>query len=927
MALLAEADIVTALEEAFDSLSSRQIDLPILAARWQLVQESALQQPYLSESTLTLMHSVGSSIASLADMMIGLSADAQSITHDLQQELDVSVTPAAYERDGISDDSRTSIPPYIAPCYEWLLDNLHNPYPSLRTKEQLLRLAREQTAPSSVDGVPTPPSSPRSQRAASSTTSTPDISLDDLDNWFIAIRARIGWHDICRQYFDGSRILMVQAARQLWYPEEPQMEKDFSAGCVAARQAATRGKVADTLPSQRSPHETVAFTVKLQDLDDDEDTSELFPPLNTPLRPDAELALARMEVDARELYAHQLEPSELANSLANSAADHRDVVSQPESIHALKDALARAASERQREARREQRRAKRVRDEMTARAEARKHYPSPEPASDDEESEDDTDSDTSNYDSDSTSESEEEDDTVSWFARSARTSISSAYEEESEDDDDSEDDACENADDSEDDLSDDGDSEEEEEDDEVPAPLAGRKRQLDNDTDDMRSGKRQRCVCLVAAAAQKVVCTHLPTVTHTVFQEHISRVSVRDPGRPRPWSCLACIPKYVRLSPPPAPVRMGPDGVPLGTVRPLKPQSTQTPLEELPCVEVHVQLPQQARGRAQPIKVSGDPTPYSNWDLSCKLRPLVQPLTISGDPTKYANWDLERAPSPAESLRSVSSQSSLSSVDSIFSDVSCSTAATEPEAELAAPESSKAPRDRVLPPGTYFGAADPRLFDPAVWSKYNLEDTPDGVLRQGTRTTPSAFVPTPVHVEQVDLKALPTSRRPSVLRSPVRLSQAVAAPVVSYQQAVAEISSPTTTSFGRGQLTSTLETADKNGDHIPKRRAVSSAKPSPNAEGHRRSLSPTTSPDVSTTSDLMRGFLGSGLLDLPPIHASDKTIGSSAKPRRRSSKLPSVTNITDPAEAARLRLAEIEREAARLDAERRTLQRLASVGG
>ncbi|KAG6874671.1 hypothetical protein C0992_007044, partial [Termitomyces sp. T32_za158] len=79
---------------------------------------------------------------------------------------------------------RPSIPPYTKPSYDWLLSNLHNPYPSRDTRDAISR--------------------------------TSAAARKDVDSWFTDARRRIGWNDARRSYFSNKRAEMVRAASRFY---------------------------------------------------------------------------------------------------------------------------------------------------------------------------------------------------------------------------------------------------------------------------------------------------------------------------------------------------------------------------------------------------------------------------------------------------------------------------------------------------------------------------------------------------------------------------------------------------------------------------------------------------------------------------------------------------------------------------------------
>lgn len=109
-------------------------------------------------------------------------------------------TKDALARLTLEDDGQTSTansrnldpnvpsPTYIHAAYEWLMENIHNPYPSSRIKRDLARRA----------GLPT----------------------SHIHAWFKEVRRRIGWIHFCRRHFRGSRTLAVEAACRVLLPHE-----------------------------------------------------------------------------------------------------------------------------------------------------------------------------------------------------------------------------------------------------------------------------------------------------------------------------------------------------------------------------------------------------------------------------------------------------------------------------------------------------------------------------------------------------------------------------------------------------------------------------------------------------------------------------------------------------------------------------------
>nr|AAZ14916.1 mating-type homeodomain protein [Coprinellus disseminatus] len=87
------------------------------------------------------------------------------------------------------DEMLGSLPPYFKLASQWLLANLHNPYPSSKVKESMAL----QTG------------SPRK----------------DIDHWFSEARKRVGWGDIRRKHFNNKQAGVVDAARRFFLDTDP----------------------------------------------------------------------------------------------------------------------------------------------------------------------------------------------------------------------------------------------------------------------------------------------------------------------------------------------------------------------------------------------------------------------------------------------------------------------------------------------------------------------------------------------------------------------------------------------------------------------------------------------------------------------------------------------------------------------------------
>lgn len=143
-----------------------------------------IQEGWVPDDVVELARRSATSIAAVADSLLAFQESAASaITHvgnALETlSLDESVHALPYH----------SSPSYIPEAYEWLLDNVYNPYPTSDTKEFLACRS--------------------------------GLSTRNIHDWFKEIRRCIGWVDFCKKHFGGSRALAIEAATQVLLQQGP----------------------------------------------------------------------------------------------------------------------------------------------------------------------------------------------------------------------------------------------------------------------------------------------------------------------------------------------------------------------------------------------------------------------------------------------------------------------------------------------------------------------------------------------------------------------------------------------------------------------------------------------------------------------------------------------------------------------------------
>ncbi|KAI5981793.1 C-terminal domain of homeodomain 1-domain-containing protein [Pisolithus orientalis] len=160
---------------------------------WAKLQEDIAGmkcQGELTEETLMLAHVVASRISMIAQCCLEmqqeqklLMAELASGVEDILNGLDdVSIT-------SVSQQSEERFVPFIETAYNWLLQNIHNPYPSTQFKASVAK--------------------------------TCSCSQNSVNTWFINARRRIGWTSLCREQFHNCRADALDAAYRALVRPDP----------------------------------------------------------------------------------------------------------------------------------------------------------------------------------------------------------------------------------------------------------------------------------------------------------------------------------------------------------------------------------------------------------------------------------------------------------------------------------------------------------------------------------------------------------------------------------------------------------------------------------------------------------------------------------------------------------------------------------
>ena len=220
--LSAESDFLAAFESGSQMLAeSNQI--------WSSLPDAlhtASKTGSVSKETLYLAHCVAARIANLANCFLNIRRGEQSSTTSLQRDCDAMLHQMAALDLNASPDNRNdarcsrshpiasapnaecSSPSFLAAAYQWLLDNLHNPYPTTEVKARI--------------------------------AATSSCQVSSINSWFINARRRIGWTTLCRKRFSNCRADMIDAAYRALVEEDPHrmLSPELSHSFVAVKVAA-----------------------------------------------------------------------------------------------------------------------------------------------------------------------------------------------------------------------------------------------------------------------------------------------------------------------------------------------------------------------------------------------------------------------------------------------------------------------------------------------------------------------------------------------------------------------------------------------------------------------------------------------------------------------------------------------------------------
>ena len=206
--IIAETDFLDALQNGPQMLASYRQTLSVLLDLLPTATKTGNAGP----ETLSLVHLVASRISKVASCFLDIGRGEDCSIAQIQRDcgamlhqmagLDLSAQPKSSLQDNSSGSpcspassntltpSTESSSPFLTSAYQWLLNNLHNPYPTAEVKTRMA--------------------------AASS------CQVSSVNSWFISARRRIGWTTLCRERFSNCRADMIDAAYRALVKEDSQ---------------------------------------------------------------------------------------------------------------------------------------------------------------------------------------------------------------------------------------------------------------------------------------------------------------------------------------------------------------------------------------------------------------------------------------------------------------------------------------------------------------------------------------------------------------------------------------------------------------------------------------------------------------------------------------------------------------------------------
>nr|AGS09268.1 a1 homeodomain mating type protein [Heterobasidion annosum] len=195
--------------------------------------EYASRSRNLGSDTHSLVKVVTARIGVLAEAFLDTYLHVDSLTDDLMSELSDTLTQFGLSEDPsipVTPDHRhhpkkiqlltdfATRPPSYASAYDWLLDNLHNPYPSPDVKTQLAQAH--------------------------------GLSPKAIGTWFKQVRQEIGWSTLSGEIFSGSRSKTTRAASLAYISRDPNLPENVKHAFRVVRDKLERLPISSRTPGK-----------------------------------------------------------------------------------------------------------------------------------------------------------------------------------------------------------------------------------------------------------------------------------------------------------------------------------------------------------------------------------------------------------------------------------------------------------------------------------------------------------------------------------------------------------------------------------------------------------------------------------------------------------------------------------------------------
>ncbi|EIN13979.1 hypothetical protein PUNSTDRAFT_140386 [Punctularia strigosozonata HHB-11173 SS5] len=194
--------LLSAEQQLLNAVTSGGTSLLDFHVTWDALSvdvERAVESNSLDEQMRSIANSVTSRVSILVEHFLKLNSSSSSFQSsflDTVEHILNSTDIIPNDKDESSSDFEPEIcatMSYVEPAYQWLIANIHNPYPSTAEK---IRLARKS-----------------------------GVTVEVISDWFSRARRRMGWTNICATYFNNCKSDMIDAARRAYVDDLEQPHK------------------------------------------------------------------------------------------------------------------------------------------------------------------------------------------------------------------------------------------------------------------------------------------------------------------------------------------------------------------------------------------------------------------------------------------------------------------------------------------------------------------------------------------------------------------------------------------------------------------------------------------------------------------------------------------------------------------------------